>query len=689
MDYRLYIRKRSTRNQDGTETRYPWRELDLGDERPAMTYQINDLNELKDRNATYSQKIKLPRSVTNNQALGFIENFDVIAEPAYTPLEVKLECESAPISPAGALLYIDTVGQYIECQIVSSVSDLFKRMETTGMAHDDWDRYTYSLQNYNWDRDSPNDTNSVKHRWALIRPYQGGRISPPVADLGIRTVFMYGNIMPCVQFYDLAKFTFRGHGFKMITDLENDIEAMLDYIPCANPTTEDELGFGGGPEANWSGDVSIPRYTNQNDPFKPPTLSDDLELTRLGAGLSGSRNMIFIAPNPGKYRVSIQMSADTEFNENQYQMSWETRRHIGDPVTGTAIALDSETVVSTYSSSAGRYGYSYESDDIQLGIGDGLEVVLTSRGENRTTIWVNVLVHIYSVGTGFEIGSHSNLIPATGFKSNLEIIKTYLQTYGLLIDIKRYTSPVDDEMWRMPLIEGEVHCYSFNEPYRRRAAGQVADWSDKLVLDRTNAHQFSIGPYGQKNYINFAENTADRVTGRVIIYVNNETLEREKDLFTLPLEAGADISYGQTAVASIPVLASEVEEISEERQITHWLWAGAKPHLVRISEDIISVAIVQGNNYGTDELGYPNGENSSRVATTRLPSYIEQRYARLQGMLTNAKMIKAKFNLNVLDIEQLDFFTPVWVEFFGAYFYISKINNFVAGKPTTVELIKM
>ena len=39
--------------------------LDLPLDAPAMNYQINNLAELKDRNASYSQRISLPRTTHN------------------------------------------------------------------------------------------------------------------------------------------------------------------------------------------------------------------------------------------------------------------------------------------------------------------------------------------------------------------------------------------------------------------------------------------------------------------------------------------------------------------------------------------------------------------------------------------------------------------------------------------------
>ena len=53
-----------------------WVGLDVN-ESPAMNYQINNLAELKDRQMSYSQNIKLPITPDNCRALGFVDIFEV------------------------------------------------------------------------------------------------------------------------------------------------------------------------------------------------------------------------------------------------------------------------------------------------------------------------------------------------------------------------------------------------------------------------------------------------------------------------------------------------------------------------------------------------------------------------------------------------------------------------------------
>jgi hypothetical protein len=55
-----------------------WRELDLGNDTFAWTYQVNDIADLVSRNASYSQALKLPRTAKNAEIFDFANCFDAV-----------------------------------------------------------------------------------------------------------------------------------------------------------------------------------------------------------------------------------------------------------------------------------------------------------------------------------------------------------------------------------------------------------------------------------------------------------------------------------------------------------------------------------------------------------------------------------------------------------------------------------
>jgi hypothetical protein len=59
--------------------------------------------------------------------------------------------------------------------------------------------------------------------------------------------------------------------------------------------------------------------------------------------------------------------------------------------------------------------------------------------------------------------------------------------------------------------------------------------------------------------------------------------------------------------------------------------------------------------------------------------------------LQDLRLVKANFNLKIIDIKDFDFFTPIYIEQYQAYFFVSSINQFNYTRPdlTEVELIKL
>jgi uncharacterized protein YqkB len=45
--------------------------------------------------------------------------------------------------------------------------------------------------------------------------------------------------------------------------------------------------------------------------------------------------------------------------------------------------------------------------------------------------------------------------------------------------------------------------------------------------------------------------------------------------------------------------------------------------------------------------------------------------------------------LSAQDVEEFNQFIPIYIEKYGQYFFVNKIKNFVAGKTTKVELIRI
>lgn len=113
-DYTLYI------NRGGE-----WQIVDLGNNKPAINFQTNDIADLKTRQYNYSQALKIPMTKRNCWVFEGVENIDVSTSFAYAKHECRLFSNGFVIAGVGSYLILDKITDSFECQIVSGASSLY------------------------------------------------------------------------------------------------------------------------------------------------------------------------------------------------------------------------------------------------------------------------------------------------------------------------------------------------------------------------------------------------------------------------------------------------------------------------------------------------------------------------------------------------------------------------------------
>ena len=192
------------------------------------------------------------------------------------------------------------------------------------------------------------------------------------------------------------------------------------------------------------------------------------------------------------------------------------------------------------------------------------------------------------------------------------------------------------------------------------------DWSDKYDDKGYDVVHF-LTEYAQNNAVKMLNNESDDVTDSFTMPSQNELLQAQKDLIVLPFEAGLDGYVSGQYVANIPI-----EQITD----TDIILQGGKPHLVRISGSTISFTI------GSASYSY---QIAKHVKMFELHGY----YSHIAKMIFKPKMIEANFLLTDKDVSELDQFKPIYIQKFGAYFYLNKVINYISGQLTKCQLIKL
>lgn len=289
--------------------------------------------------------------------------------------------------------------------------------------------------------------------------------------------------------------------------------------------------------------------------------------------------------------------------------------------------------------------------------------------------------------------------------------------YGQNFNIKNCVTEINagqyikEIMWRFGLIiqVDEVNKkVSFTKMDTLLSSGQILDWTDKLVEIKNE--KYKLDGYAQKNIMTYAEDEAD---DRFPLDVFEDELEGSFNLDIQTYDAEKEVI---TSEAIKPKMWG-YQETNEWAKGFIWFWNYSPPNRQIFMLDIAENSIKDDGTVELKEVPFqfmmlrggvppmnftflsPNGQNdytavltTPRVLTKNNLSwqyYIDNYYKNIYQLLAEPTTVKVIMHLSVLDIYNLNFFNRIYLEQYGSYFYLSKINNWQKDKLVEVELIKI
>lgn len=648
--------------------------LDLPLDAPAMNYQINNLAELKDRNASYSQRISLPRTAHNEQAFKFSS---VVGSGSYVPY-MKFSCqlfyEGALISPAGAVLNIvDVSDTSIGIQILGATADLFDTLNNTdakdpgtGMFLLKW--YTDTMGQTERYLSGPEET-KVLCFW-LYATLQKNPNVPPISMEAIRQVRELDKFYPHLNWYDLVTWIFDQAGYSLETDVD-PVDRSEVFLPCTYPVLADNPNAPKASGTGWIKDTppgGLAGMIWQGSPGV--TLSDPVA------------ERLIINPIPGEF--SWMTLWDTTIT---FSFAWSNTSAIRNGSVAVRVTHykndGTDAIVLSRSWSSGSSGSA--SVDIPMEAGEHILVYGSLLAGNFSTDQYDMRFPVSitapippetSPGDRPYPGLTYDLLASTGFKSLGDIVKAFFQLFGLTIDMNPATRV--------------VRAYSVQEIYNRRNSSGK-NWSDKLIKGKDTKLTFQLSSYAQSNEIKLEDNKDNNVTDSYKFSIPDVNLQPTKLLFQIGFLAGLNQALYDEYTQRLHTLANyPIWTINRGRmengEMTETTWeynALNKPMVVHI------------NKYDYMEPEVSVGYSLTRVRLytayfKNLNYYVPKYYDNLiNNILKRPKILQTQILLDSLDIQGLDLFDPIWLEEHGFWFYVSKINNFQAGKITKVDLIRM
>lgn len=660
-----------------------WISLDLGDENPYITLQAFDVSEPSARNVTFSQALTLPVTETNIRAMQYFNGingrYGDISTHAWPCL---LLCDGQKFTEEDMLLYVDSMsGGEINCQIIGANKDLFVSMDDTPMSAIKLNRAVDITQIRTFSQ-AAGEYGTVTGLYLLSQ----NDIEPGVvsnADTLSQAVDVW-NVFPALSVPSVLSAIMKYHGW---TVNDNDVFDELNkyVVPCISMKQIGEFGF--VMNAGAVSTINIP--TNTIGQFSLAMGIGGNDLTRIG--YSGTTNDIdkhymptYFSIDSQICTVSVSIKCDKDFG---YPDTLGSRIGLGvyaviTDATGNIInskplkGYNQDYIENTYflpNTSA-----NYDGEPVVLTTPEGFRVNV---GEQlRFKVYLqsinNSMAGNYRISATIDvkftsdpdsetdygsitIGASANLFDCMNFDTQGDFVRAVIQTFALF--------PVFDYRTKTVTFE------TFQTVIDNKNAGNVMDWSDKLLQDDELEFSYQPDNFAKINEINFKEEN-DYQTGWTFRMYSASLEQGPEEYMEIPFASAKNLTfdtYGQ--VVNLPLYEVSQQDSGISRtwkgSDTPYLLQGLLPFSKTIQQGTVSaVKNVYTGNFYTEN--------------------VKQNFDALTNAIAFPTVLRASFDLSLLDIYMIDFMKPVWLEQFSAYFYLLKVENY-SGEIVTCEMIKL
>lgn len=207
----------------------------------------------------------------------------------------------------------------------------------------------------------------------------------------------------------------------------------------------------------------------------------------------------------------------------------------------------------------------------------------------------------------------------------------------------------------------------FNDIMSREAI----DWTDK-IHDKIKPLSFTFGKYARKNWFRFKENTnVPNEIGDAFFEVQNENLLPETDVvkFSVPATEQS-VKFSGVNIPKIRALNTNTE------------WQKPEARLLQVVKQDLDFDVT----FDDGSVTTTTDEDINLSSFVSMPDLLPY-YSAIRAMLDKTKVIKIPFKLTSVDVQNVDFMRPIYLNGFGK-FYLNRIENY-KGDITFCELIRL
>jgi hypothetical protein len=665
-------------------------ELDLSDDGPiALTLQVNNISELQDRQASTSNEIEVPPTEKNKIILGNPDLVSSFSKKPYQKLQTSFLENGIVIVPDGVTVISEFSDGKYKLQLYSGILDFFTKIKDKKLSD-----LNLSSLDHIW-RNSAASASKANTNGFIYPILQTGALAATGGDFNIKYQ------VPSVYLHTIIDEIFVEAGYTKVGKIFSDdfykrlvvqcngaleypeafIDSRTSVVGTYSVLKHDKTTLGGG--GSYWGPFIFPFNNEQRITTYNNSIIAGTYYTGYSDGLSNCFNpntYKYVANGSFKLKLDVLLPVDIPMDASDASIKISLKKN------GTEIGSNFQDVTAGGSGSP-RYQV--------LRIDNVLDIC-----QPGDEYWVTFEIHNPSVFTLYHATVPSPQAGALAFtRDNIYFKVTVVSAID--INMKLPISMILPDMTQTDLIKAwaqmfgiifqpealtnTMQCVQFKEIPK----SLPIDWSRKLDIGKKVKILYRYDGYAQVNKMVYAagERSEKSGVGDGSFLIDDQTLDASKDVISLPFQASdSTVVLDGITCAQVPEYTPNTTGGYDYQTIKPRIFAIKKVTKDLLYKDGVNTDISDdGANYPVAYFNDP-GQQFNLSFDNNLK---DSNYTELINALDKCKIVRAYFYLTETDVQNLDFFRQVYVEYFGDMFYVNIVEEYQAGKSTLVELVRL